>query len=237
MHLGLSSSYLFGGIKEEEIDIINESVLYTSEENYYNGFRLGLGIQYDFSNKISLGGIVNLPTKLKGDQTRTIHVNNLEPENTVDNIADFKIPLEIGFGMHIKLNERTFFNVDYKRNFWTATNQSDFIGEFVDQDFIGIGAEYTPKENGINYWQRINYRFGFNTDNGNLAIKDDRITNYAINIGLGLPISKRRQSSINLGYSYGQKGAVSNGLIKENNHILTLNFSLHDLWFQKRKFN
>ena len=64
LHLGLSGSVLFGKIKEEEIDIINENVLYISEENYYHGFRLGMGIQYDFNNKISFGGIVNLPVKL-----------------------------------------------------------------------------------------------------------------------------------------------------------------------------
>ena len=236
LHLGLSGSVLFGKIKEEEIDIINENVLYISEENYYHGFRLGMGIQYDFNNKISFGGIVNLPVKLKGDLTRTIDVNSIESEQTEDNIADFKLPLEIGFGLHAKLNERAFFNVDYKRNFWSATNQSDFIGDFVDQDFIGIGTEFIPKINSTKYWQRVNYRMGFNMDNGNLAIKDNRITNYALNIGLGLPISTGRHSSFNLGYSYGQKGQVTNSLIKENYHILTLNFSLEDLWFQKRKY-
>jgi hypothetical protein len=42
---------------------------------------------------------------------------------------------------------------------------------------------------------------------------------------------------LNFGYSYGQKGQVSNGLIKENYHTLTLNFSLEDLWFVKKKIN
>ena len=237
IRLGLSGSYLFGIIKEEEINTINESILNISEESYYNGFRLGIGLQYKLNDKISIGGIVNLPTYLSGSQTRTVIVNGDEPNETEDNLESFKLPLEMGFGLQAKLNEKLYFNIDYKKNFWDTTNQSDFIGDYVDQDFIGFGAEFTPERNSTNYWQRINYRAGFNMDNGNLAIKDERVTNYALNIGLGLPINTRRHSSFNLGYAYGQKGQVTNSLIKENYHTLTLNFSLEDLWFVKRKIN
>ena len=237
IRLGLSGSVLFGKIKEEEINIITENVLNISEESYYNGLRLGLGLQYDLNNNISFGSVVNLPTKLNGEQTKYIIINGSEPKETESNIDDFKLPLEIGFGLHTKLNDRLFFNIDYKRNFWSKTNQSDFIGDFVDQDFMGLGVEFLPKNKSNNYWRRVNYRVGLNMDNGNLAIKDDRITNYALSVGLGLPISTRRHSTFNLGYSFGQKGQVTNGLIKENFHTITLNLSLEDLWFVKRKID
>tara|TARA_R110002074_G_scaffold215713_7_gene385540 strand:+ start:4432 stop:5670 length:1239 start_codon:yes stop_codon:yes gene_type:complete len=236
LRLGLSGSFLFGKIKEDEIDIIGSSVFNISEESFYNGFRIGVGFQYDLNPKISFGGIANLPTKLKGDQTRTIIINGGAPNETENNLDPFKLPLEIGFGMHFKPTQKLFFNLDYKKSFWDVTNQSDLIGDYTDQDFIGFGAEYIPQENSTKYWKRINYRTGFNFDNGNLAIKDNRVNNYALNIGLGLPISIRRNSMLNIGYSYGQKGEVSNGLIKENYHTFTLNFSLEDFWFVKRKY-
>ena len=70
-----------------------------------------------------------------------------------------------------------------------------------------------------------------------LAISEQRIPNYSINFGLGLPFSRGTNSALNLSYSYGQRGIVSDGYIKENYHLLSLNVSLEGLWFVKRKVN
>jgi hypothetical protein len=235
--LGLRGSFLFGKIKEDETDFIGSNTLNINETFFYNGFRLGAGIQYDINNKISVGSFINLPIKLNGDHTRSV-IGGVVPLDEENDLEAFKLPLEIGFGLHAKLSDKLFFNLDYKRNFWDATNQSDLIADYVDQDFIGFGTEFIPRKNSTNYWRRVNYRAGFKMDNGNLAIKDDRITNSSISFGLGFPFgNQRRHSFINLGYSYGQKGQVENGLIKENFHTLTLNLSLEDLWFQKSKYN
>jgi len=40
---------------------------------------------------------------------------------------------------------------------------------------------------------------------------------------------------LNISYSYGQKGRISNGLIKENYHKISVNLSLDGIWFVKRK--
>jgi len=40
---------------------------------------------------------------------------------------------------------------------------------------------------------------------------------------------------LNINYSYGGKGQISNGYVKENYHLLSLNFSLEGIWFLKRK--
>ena len=237
LSVGLSGSILFGVIKENEINIIETTILNISEENFYNGFRVGAGLQFKLNNKFSFGGIVNFPVELNGDRTRQITINNIPEKETSDNLDAFKLPLEIGFGMHTQVNEKLFFNIDYKRSFWDVTNQSDLVGNYVDQDFIGFGAEFIPKKNSFKYWKKINYRTGFNFDNGSLAIKGARVNNVAFNLGLGLPIGKRDNSMLNVGYSYSQKGQVSNGLIKENFHMLTLNFSFNDFWFKKRLIN
>ncbi len=234
LNIGLNGSFLWGKITENETDLIEESLLFISEENYYNGFRFGAGFQYTLNDKFSVGSIINFPTNLKGDQSVFVVINNSPTVEIEDDLDAFKLPLEIGFGTHVKLNEYLFFNIDYKRNFWNSTDQSDSIGDYVDQDFIGIGAELVPRRNGFKYWERINYRAGFNFDNGNLAINNTRINNFAINVGVGLPLKSGRNSIVNFGYTYGQKGQINNGLIKENYHLVTLNFSLEGIWFEKR---
>lgn len=236
--LGVFGSYLFGNIEEEEVDNIKNVIFITSESNYYKGFRFGAGLQYDLSNKISLGATVNSPTQLNGSQNKTVSIQDSGPIINDDlDLNSFNLPLEIGFGLHAKLSKKLFINIDYKRNFWDATKQTDYIGEYVDQDIFGIGAEYTPFKNSVKYWKRIQYRTGFNYDNGYLSIDGNKINNYSLTIGAGLPIGRFTNSMFNVGYSYGQKGLISDGLIKENYHILSLNVSLEGRWFLKRKLN
>ena len=236
--LGGFGSYLFGKIEEEEVDFIKNVIFETSESNYYKGFRFGVGLQFDLSNKISLGATVNSPTQLNGSQNKTVNIQDSEPIINDDfDLNSFELPLELGFGLHVKLNKNIFINIDYKRNFWDATKQTDFIGEYVDQDIFGIGAEYTPFKNAIKYWKRIQYRAGLNFDNGYLSMDGYRISNYSLSVGAGLPFRRQNKSMLNIGYSYGQKGLISDGLIQENYHTLTLNFSLEGIWFIKRKLN
>ncbi len=235
--LGVSGSVLFGEIKETESNIINNELISLNESNTYSGLRFNAGFQYDITKKLSFGSTVTLPTTLGGSQNTTILQSDGSTLEIEDDLDDFKLPLELGFGLYYKFNEQYSFNFDYKYNFWETTNQSDRVGTYVDQEFFGLGLEYTPRKEGLKYWQRIRYRAGFNFDNGNLSIHDQRIKNYAFNVGLGLPFQRKRNSMLNISYSYGQQGLVSNGLIKENYHLLSLNLSLEGLWFIKPKFN
>ncbi len=126
---------------------------------------------------------------------------------------------------------------DYKRNLWDATDQSESIGTYTDQDIYAFGLEYMRDPKGFKYGQRIRYRAGFNYDNGYLAINDNKIDGYTITAGIGFPVGFATNSVINLSYAYGSKGQIQNILVKENYHTLTLNFSLEDLWFRKRRID
>ncbi|MBV1923289.1 MAG: hypothetical protein KUG68_04585 [Flavobacteriaceae bacterium] len=234
LSLGLNASNLFGKIDENETDIFENTILNITEENFYNGFRIGGGFQYSVKDNITVGGIINLPTYLKGDQTKTTSLLYYEPIITEEDIDSFKLPLELGVGFQTIINKKLLLNLDLKRNFWDSTNQEDNIGTYVDQSIIGFGAEYTHNKNGHKYWQRIRFRSGFNFDNGNLAINDNRVNNTAFTIGLGLPFKKSSSSMINIGYTYGQKGQITNGLIQENYHQISVNLSLEGIWFLKR---
>ena len=136
-----------------------------------------------------------------------------------------------------KIASNYTFYADYRRNFWNSTHQSDKLGDYTDQNMYAFGIEFKPHGNPLSYWNAIKYRAGFNYDTGNLTINDTKVENYAMSVGMGLPLNKRNNSSLNLMYSYGQKGQVDNGLIKENYHLITLNLSLNGLWFVKSKFN
>jgi Long-chain fatty acid transport protein len=239
LRVGGRASLLFGNIEETETFAISNSYFELNETTNYSGLRLGLGMQWDIFDKLTFGSTVQLPVNLKGNLTRSVYKTldgssiTVEDEEA-DNVSDFKLPLELGFGFSTKIREFLILTADYKRNLWDATNQSESIGTYMDQDIYAFGLEFQRDPNGFKYGQRIRYRAGFNYDNGYLAINDNKIDGYTITAGIGLPVGFATNSVINLSYAYGSKGQIQNILVKENYHTLTLNLSLEDLWFRKR---
>jgi long-subunit fatty acid transport protein len=242
LRLGLSTSFLFGSVDQNELIAISSSTFELTETTNYNGVRIGLGVQFDPTENITFGSVMNLPTSLKGTLTRsatkTISGYDITVEDEVEYDADsFNLPLEVGMGISAKIKEKYTFNLDYRKNYWSSTEPLEDIGTYVDQDIIGFGVEYIKNNKSFKYKERINYRLGLNYDNGNLEINDSRINSFNFTSGLGLPLSPRSNSMINISYSYGTKGRVETVLVQEKYHIITLNMSLEDLWFRKRKIN
>lgn len=239
--LGITASALFGKITETETNYIfadSYSSILIEEDSRYSGLRLGAGFQYDIVNNLSVGGVVNLPATLSGDKIGTTTISTdvtTEVYETDSTIDDFKLPLEFGFGLQTTLKQAFTISLDYKKSFWDDTNQSDQIGTFVDQNFFGAGVQFKSTRNQLKFFNRLEYRAGFNYDNGNIEIDNTRISNSALNLGIGIPLKRDTSSMINFSYSYGNKGTISNGLIKENYHLFSINLSLEGLWFQKRK--
>nr|WP_293294525.1 hypothetical protein [Allomuricauda sp.] len=240
--LGLKASFLFGNIEETESFVISSSYFELNETTNYSGFRLGLGAHLDITENITIGSSFQLPLSLKGNLTRSVSktldaTDVLVDDGQNDDVSDFKLPMEIGFGISSRILESFTFCADYKKNFWDATDQSESIGTYMDQNIYALGLEYLKNPRGLKYGQRIRIRAGFNYDDGYLSMNDNKIDGYTFTFGLGLPMGRSLNSLINLSYSYGSKGYVQDILVQENYHSLSLNLSFEDLWFRKRKID
>lgn len=242
LRLGLSASLLFGNIEETESFSIRRGYFELTEITNYSGFRFGFGAQYDLTDNITIGSTVQLPVSLGGNLKRSARKTLggseiVVEEDEGDSVADFKLPLELGFGLGFRLSDFLTLSADYKKNFWDCTNQSEKIGTYQDQDIYAFGMEYVKNPLGRKYGERIRFRGGVNYDNGYLAINDRKIEGYNFTFGIGLPTGVFSNSLMNLSYSYGSKGQIENVLVEENYHVLILNLSLEDFWFKKRKIN
>lgn len=237
--VGISASVLFGNIEEEENFTLSSSSFSLEEETSYSGLQLGLGTQIDVLKNISIGGTLKLPTALSGSLKRstykTLDYNSVTIEEEAEgDVSDFELPMQLGLGFSARLfQNKLTINGDYKKSFWDDTNQSDHIGTYANQNIFGLGLEFNSDSRNKSYFKRISYRTGFNYDDGYLEINDNKISSYSVTAGLGLPISNRNNSTLNLSYSYGSKGLVDNILVKENYHLITLNLTLQDFWFVK----
>lgn len=239
-NIGVTGTYYFGKIEQRELITLDSDYLNVTADNYYKGVRATLGMQYKPTAKFTFASVITSPTTLSGTQDRSVYKNvdaiTSEVETVSHDLAGFNLPLEATVGFKYNVTNTITVNADYKRSFWNSTNMSDNIGKFVDQDFVGMGAEYFSNKPRADYLGRIKYRLGYNMDNGYLEVKDTRIKNFAITSGLGLPLSKGG-STLNISYSYGQRGLISHTLIQEKYHLITINLSLGDIWFIKRKFD
>ena len=239
LNIGIKASYLFGKIEETESIVTTSSYLEVSETNYYRGAQLGLGLQYNLLDKHDFGFTGDFPTVLNGTIDIIIgkYSNSAYTllEETVDEtIDDFYIPLKLGFGYSTRF-KNLLLSADYNKSFWSTTDQSDAIGDYVDQDIYSIGAAYTIDRTSKKFWKRVDFRMGLNYNSGYLEVDDTKIDTYTASLGMGIPIGRR--SLLNISYSLGKKGTTESILIQEYVNTLSINLSLSDLWFQKRKFN
>ncbi|WP_406684545.1 outer membrane protein transport protein [Seonamhaeicola sp. MEBiC1930] len=242
LSLGVDLSFLFGSISEET-NLYYESFVNITDVNYYNGVKLKTGFQLNLvkqeNKEITLGGVIELPAKLTGDKVRNSTKNSTsgteiivdeDIENTLD---DFELPLAFGLGLTAKLNQSLTTSFDFKKLLWNNTNQLQNNERYTDQSIYAFGAEYLPKTKNT-YWSNVKYRFGVNYNTGFLTISNQKIDSYFASAGLGLPLSNK--AKLNISYSYGREGTLTNNLIQENFHKLTINLSLIGNWFNKRKY-
>ncbi|NRD20121.1 hypothetical protein HNV08_08670 [Winogradskyella eckloniae] len=239
LNLGIKASYLFGKIEETESIVTTNSYLEVNEINYYRGGQIGLGAQYKLLDKHNFGFTLDFPTVLQGSKDEVIgKYSNLAysvlEETEDEDIDSFQMPLRFGFGYSTKI-KNVMLTLDYSKNLWSTTNQSDAIGDYVDQNIYGFGASYSVDPKSSKYWKRVDYRMGLNYNSGYLMVDDTKIDTYAASIGIGLPLGKR--SLLNVSYTLGKKGTTESILIKEYVNTLNINISLSDLWFQQRKYN
>lgn len=238
--VGASAAVLFGNTKDNRSFLIMNSITSIQKKTHYNGLRSTLGAQYQVDSTLTVATTFKVPTQIKASKVQTVQtiaddvVTTIESDVASDT-DDYYMPLEMGIGISKCFKNNLNMTLDYEKSLWGSTNQSELYGNFVNQDRFALGFTYSGRKNIRKYWDRVQYAAGANFDTGYLEIDGKRIHNAAISIGLNLPL-ENTYSSLNISYSYGQRGRVSDNLIKENYHKISLNLSLDGIWFVKRKF-
>lgn len=241
--LGLSTSVLFGNTKDSRQYVISNSVTTIDKESSYNGVRLNLGGQYAIDSTFTIGANLKFPSRINATKVQSVvtYNANLEASNTIESDVhsdtdDYYLPFEFSVGLNKQFKNNLSLSMDYERSLWEDSKQADLYGSYLNQDKFKMGFSYRKGKNLRSYFDRVQFSTGLNYDTGFLEIDNKRITNKAISIGVSLPIESTF-STLNISYSYGQRGRISNGLIKENYHKLSVNLSLDGIWFVKRKID
>jgi hypothetical protein len=238
---GINASYIFGSVTQTETagSTYNLSGYSIQNINYFNNIYFDYGLQFSFYHdqwKYALGMVYGNSKKLKTSNDVTFSYE----EDTVDmgsSKFDFHLPRKFGAGVGVEKSNKFRGGFDYEIKCWSLFKFSNPQLNARNSERYCMGLEYTPKYMNKHFGLgSITYRLGAYYKKTYLVIDETPINSKALTFGAGIPL-KRELSVINMSVELGENGTLENGLIREKYWLAHLNITLHDLWFQKSKYD
>ena len=234
---------------------------YRSVNNGYNMRLRGLtgkfGVQYEqpLGNNLSLtlGATYRLRTNVKGQLTDYSYAVTSETvdtlRNNVDNLSrndGIKFGDELGIGVALRGGEDWSVEVNYLMSDWRHSGFEDKGGLAAQgtsvftstvSHSVRAGFEIVPNRNDIRYYlRRCAYRAGAYYDTSYYLFDGNVVNSFGITLGVTLPVF-RWYNGITLGVDLGQRGSLRNNMVRERYVSFAIGFNIHDLWFQKPRYN
>jgi hypothetical protein len=255
LNFGADIQYNFGTITTSSLQYQTD-LQYGSRENNKSelrglNFDLGLTYQTKVSSKYSFfSSLTYTPeAKLTLSNARNIEVIELlsssaisviERQNVPVEDTEIKLPSKLGFGLGFGQVKKWLVGgeVTLIQNSVMSNRFNDINGStFENSVRYSLGGYFIPNYNSYsNYYKRVVYRGGLRYENTGLVLTNKSITDFAGNIGLGLPLSGTF-TNINIGLEIGKRGTKYYNLVEENYFNISVGLSLSDKWFVKRKFD
>jgi hypothetical protein len=263
LSLGINLSYVFGPINRTSSvifanDVNIDNTKMNIQINTYD-FAFDYGIQYklDLDNKSNIvfglvyANSINLKTKGKILAGTTKNSANLE-ENYHEKIfteelktiaidssgieGEITFPNTYGFGFSYNIKDKLLIGSDIHMRRWSSIENNFENVKYRDRISFRAGLEYIPNINTVkHYYQKVRYRVGGHYTKNHIVVNGLGINEYGVSFGFGLPL-RNTKTSFNISCELGQRGTLEQNLLRETYAILSLNISLSDIWFVKRKF-
>ena len=259
LSVGAELIYYFGNIDK----ITNMNYSDASYRSITSGSELSIrgvtgkfGLQYEqnLGGGISMvaGATYRLGTDMKGYSVNYKYANQSSVSDTlrysVDTLGKEKLRIgdEIGLGISIRGGERWSAEFNYTRSDWRKTGIDNAPGFEVkgNMDFsttvshsFRAGFEIVPNRNDIRYYlRRCAYRAGAYYDQEYYKVGGYGINTVGVTLGVTLPVF-RWYNGLTLGVDFGQRSIAGNNLIREQYVMFNIGFNIHDIWFQKPRYN
>lgn len=164
-----------------------------------------------------------------------------------DSKGSITFPLSFGFGLGFKKGDKWLVTADFAMQNWSSYQAFNLTQGLKNSMRISAGVQYVPNAGYISkkamdgYAKKINYRAGVRYAKTALELKNTQLNEYAISLGIGLPVGNIYQlqtfSMINIGLELGQRGTTAKGLIRENFLKASVGFTINDKWFTKGRID
>jgi hypothetical protein len=259
LSVGAEAIYYFGNIDK----VTNMTYSDASYRSINSGSDLSVrgvtgkfGLQYEqkLGGDVSMviGATYRLATNMNGYAENFRFANQSAVSDTlsykVDTLGREKLRIgdELGVGISVRGGEKWNAEFNYTRSNWKNSgidNAPGFsvIGDMtfrttVSQSFRA-GFEITPNRNDIRYYLKTcTYRAGLYFDQEYYTVNNINVNTFGITIGATLPVF-RLYNGLTVGVDFGQRAADRQGMIRERYVMFNIGFNIHDIWFQKPRYN
>jgi len=255
--VGLKTSYLFGSIERDTeflltgIPAITFSSTIYNERRSFSDVTANVGLAYKIELKenhaLNLGAFYNLEANVRSRnltkfESQDINGNTFSSDTLKNNVdSEISIPQRIGFGISYEKSQRFAVGIDVQTQAWSqyVDESGQTSSDFGDAFRIAVGGELLPNYEVSKSGPRITYRFGLHYERTPYLVNSQEVNDFGINFGTSLPLNAFwGVSNLNLGVTFGNRGNVTDGLIRENYLKLSIGFSLQDqTWFARQKYN
>ncbi len=251
--VGAQMIYYFGAIDRHSNALFNSSStnysLYTGWDYSVHSFSGKFGLQYTQplknNSNFTLGATYRMGNNMKGDLYRYAYSVNTSSRDTIINDPhkdiQMKIASEMGLGFSYRHKDKWSLGVDYVRQNWKNSTFAEYPKEFdfdpeVSQVFKA-GFEIVPNRYDVRYYMRkVTYRVGGYYEQSYISVNGHQINSFGITFGASLPIY-RWYNAITVAVDIGQRGTVNHNLVRERYINFMVNINLHDVWFQKYRYD
>lgn len=220
--------------------------------NYVHDFNIQLGLQYhrqlNQRDLLTIGVAGTLGRELNASQDRLVETLFGGFDGTYESSKDtilietdidgtVKMPLKLGGGFSFERLDNFTIGADFEFTKWSDYRINGLSDSLTNSWRVAVGGEYIPDNRSISsYWQKVRYRAGFRYKQDNLKLKGEQLNEYAISLGMGLPL-RRLATTVNISAEFGSRGNTNNGLIQENFVRFVIGINIAERWFIKPKYD
>ncbi|WP_374165833.1 hypothetical protein [Arcticibacter sp. MXS-1] len=261
LSVGANLTYIFGKLeRNSSLEFVNDYSAYNTRQqnsSSIGGLNFDYGLQYaaNLNSKVRmvLGYAGSASTNLNLDQksvfTRYIKSSGGEEEVAADTAyfnesetKSLKLPVMHTFGFTFEKMNKWLLGADLRLGQWSKYREGNTNPGLQNALGISVGGQITPDINSVgSYFKVVDYRLGFSYDKTNVRLNNTDVEQMAVTVGFGFPLqaSPTRTTfyKINVAAELGQRGTVSNRLVRERYVNVHLGFTLNDQWFRKYKFD
>ena len=259
LSVGAELIFLFGNLdKVTNMNYSNSSYrsLNAGNKLTVRGITGKFGLQYEqkLGGNVSMivGATYRMGSKVRGYATDYRYAVQSSVTDTlrldVDTLKNTGLRYgdEIGVGVSIKGGDKWCAEFNYMRSDWRSTGMDSAtgfsaIGTSVFSTTVSnsyrAGFEIIPNRNDIRYYlRRCAYRAGIYYDQAYYKLDGNNVNSIGMTLGVTLPVFKW-YNGISLGVDFGQRASKRNNMICERYVTFNIGFNIHDIWFQKPRYN
>ncbi|MFM2358729.1 MAG: hypothetical protein RLY16_722 [Bacteroidota bacterium] len=241
LSVGLTTSYYFGSsnINTQYYGSELTTTIVRQQYNVMNAYQFLAGLQY--AKKVStavthrLGLTLTNAAPIKQRLETEYFSSDVSIKKTTVTKKDFQLPLTLGLGYALVLNDQVTISADAVYSDWKKQKVNYPNSYAIPSGRLSVGFEYVSQRKINNYWYENWFmQAGLSAERNYFSVQGKPLDSYAMTVGFGKNISGR--ISIYGGYEYGIKGNSNRNQITERFSQYTLGLTLKEFWFDVKKY-